>query len=364
MTIVRKLVALSLFSALSLFAVGCALTINDIKDMGSDKDIGDLESVLNSEENEQLRAVAASELGKLDEPEAYIILEQALSSSSANVRRAAMEGLLSCADRPSLELTFKMATKDPDPSIRKLAEEKLAISAPDAKAKLLGLLNSTDYRDRALAVRRLGYVRDLEVVKELISLSRWEENSEVRKWIAVSMGKIQNPAAKAALFRLRWQDPDRSVNIEAERALARFAPPVFNVQIAVAPLENNTGSKALNNLGKEFAQVISAGLEREGICHMIERTQIEKALEELKFGMSDMADDDKACKLGKFLTAQQVIYGSIQRDRQEFTVVVQRMDVETLKILQSVTERGYEADLGQLKSLVADQLIRTFKCSN
>lgn len=343
---------------LLVFMGGCALTVQDVREMGAEGDVPGLMDAYRSAQEEAIQIAAVEELGGIGGSEADSLLLQAAKSPYPKVRAAALNKMKALLD---LDLVFNLATTDFDQGVRRQAERLLLSNANGLKDKCISFSHSSDYRERALCARMLGKVNHPDSISRLLTLGKRDKNSEVRRNAVISLGDLAVVKAKSLLYHLKWRDPDPGVNVEAERVLSRFSPPVFDVRIAVAPLDNNTGSRRHKNIGFEFAQVISAAIEKEKVCHMVERAKINQAIRELKFGLSDMADENAACELGKFLTAQQVVYGAVHRDGQEYTVVVQRMDVETLKILQSVMDKAYEADLGQLKTRVAEQFIRTFQ---
>ena len=344
---------------LAIIAMGCATTLEDVRAMGRDADTDSLGDLLNDEHPESIQVAACEELGRVGNEEASLALRRALDSEVPKVRKAALKGWSQCKQSPAMDDLIDLAARDTDAEIRQTAEELLALITRQHKTELLTRLEAPDYRDRALAARWLGTVPEPDVTTRLIQTARRDENGEVRRWAVISLGQLGDPAAKAVLHHLKWRDSDPEVNREAEQALARFDPPVFDIRVAVAPINDFTGEHR-DELAREFAHVITAALKRDGVCRLIERAEIEQAMEELKMSHDDRFDETQAGELGNFLAAQQILYGSIQRDGQEYTVVVQRMNVETLEVLQSVTERAYRADLGLLKSRVADQVVRTF----
>ncbi len=350
-----------LLVAFCLASTGCSLTLEEVQEMTRERDLDGLVDVMDEEVSVPLHLAAVQGMAIVGGPDAVRAIEDALSHKSGEVRQAALAGLARNDAPPEPETLCTIATRDKDRNVRKLSEELIVKKADEARDILLLLLSSKDYRKRSVAVRCLGSVRgDGLVVARLIDMARRDPNSEVRKWAAISLGGLADPAAKPVLHHLRWNDPDQSVRVEAERALATLPPPVFDFFAAVVSLDCTFSQLPGRDLGAEFGEVISTSLARNGICRMIERTKISKALDELNFSLSDLADSSNAVRLGKMLSAQQIIYGEVQRDGNQYTVVVKRMNVETGEILQGVTEKAYQADLGQLKTRIADLVVRTF----
>jgi hypothetical protein len=70
-----------------------------------------------------------------------------------------------------------------------------------------------------------------------------------------------------------------------------------------------------------------------------------------------------APSLGYFKMANQLVYGSLQRNDLVYTIVLNRMRVETLEMIPgaAATVSGYRADLEQLKVKAADRFITHFQ---
>lgn len=83
-------------------------------------------------------------------------------------------------------------------------------------------------------------------------------------------------------------------------------------RIAVVGFENNTSSKVWGDrLGEAAADELTTQLVRSGHFTVVERSQIQKILDEQHAGQSGAIDPATAAEVGKILGAQVVLLGSI-----------------------------------------------------
>ncbi len=68
---------------------------------------------------------------------------------------------------------------------------------------------------------------------------------------------------------------------------------------------------------------------------LVDRLQIEKAMKELKFQVSDIADKDKVQEFGKMVGAELIITGSVVQFGKSITIATKAIDVETGEIIQT-----------------------------
>lgn len=96
---------------------------------------------------------------------------------------------------------------------------------------------------------------------------------------------------------------------------------------------------------------------------MVERSAMEQVLSEQRFSVSDLADQDKAVKLGELLSASQVVVADIGKIGQTYSIFVRLIDVETGSIENSETLEYKGAQDGLLKEfeILAPKLAGTYK---
>jgi len=82
-------------------------------------------------------------------------------------------------------------------------------------------------------------------------------------------------------------------------------------KITVAVTEFNWTDESRHDLESYIAEELTTRLTNLGNLTVVERTQLNKALEELKFNLSDLVDPDQAKEFGKFTGADTIVVGSI-----------------------------------------------------
>lgn len=106
--------------------------------------------------------------------------------------------------------------------------------------------------------------------------------------------------------------------------------------IAVIPLQSLPGGKELPWMSQAIADTITTKLSKIRGLKVLERTQVEAALEELALALTGIVDKDKAAEVGKFLGAQGIIIGNYIVTEDDFLrITVKLIDVESSEILQS-----------------------------
>ncbi len=77
---------------------------------------------------------------------------------------------------------------------------------------------------------------------------------------------------------------------------------------------------------------------------LVTRSQVSKALKELKFQSSDLADKGKAKEFGKMVGAEYLVTGSVVQLGKEITVACQCFDIETGAIKQTAEVSAFSVD--------------------
>jgi TolB-like protein len=77
--------------------------------------------------------------------------------------------------------------------------------------------------------------------------------------------------------------------------------------VAVIDFAVQSENPSYKYLGKGFAEFAAIELARSRDVLLIEREKRNKALEELAFSLSDIADESKQLEVGQFLSAQYLV---------------------------------------------------------
>jgi TolB-like protein len=105
--------------------------------------------------------------------------------------------------------------------------------------------------------------------------------------------------------------------------------------LAVVDFANDTGEPRFDNLKRGISESLVTKLAKRPELHLVERSQIDKALKEIGFGQTAFADSAKVAQLGKMTGANTIITGSIVKGGSRFEINVRMLDVETGKVLVS-----------------------------
>ncbi|MCX8053651.1 MAG: tetratricopeptide repeat protein [Armatimonadetes bacterium] len=130
--------------------------------------------------------------------------------------------------------------------------------------------------------------------------------------------------------------------------------------IAVLAFKNLCGDSNLDWLGVGFAESLSTKLSNVSGIQLVERTQLEKALKELKLADTAIVEASTAGKIGKIIGARFVIVGSFQKVGDSIKADARRVDVETSVASSGVEATGKFDQVFEVQSELAIKLAATF----
>ncbi|MBF0610756.1 MAG: tetratricopeptide repeat protein [Magnetococcales bacterium] len=110
--------------------------------------------------------------------------------------------------------------------------------------------------------------------------------------------------------------------------------------ISILGFQNNdNGSSLMGRIGLEgiLQDELTQALQAQGV-KVVDRAIIDKVLQELKMGSSELADPDTALKLGKIMAAHFITTGSFFNTGKKNLVNMRLVDVETSNIVLSLSE--------------------------
>ncbi|HNO10609.1 MAG TPA: CsgG/HfaB family protein [bacterium] len=135
-------------------------------------------------------------------------------------------------------------------------------------------------------------------------------------------------------------------------------------RMAVVPFKNNTGSKQFEVITAGIAESITTVLSGSGKFDFIERLQVDKALSEQDFQMTDLVDPKTVQSMGAILGVEYIIIGDLQKIGTRFRINARRMRVSDGKLAESASASGEEDDLFDMQDEVAEKLIEQFEQRN
>ena len=98
--------------------------------------------------------------------------------------------------------------------------------------------------------------------------------------------------------------------------------------------------KALDYLVKGIPESIITYLGKRGEVHIVERSRLQSALDEMKLQMSDIVDEQTAVQLGKQVGANAVLVGSFLQIGDMIRINSRLIDIETSEIIAAEQVQG------------------------
>jgi len=113
------------------------------------------------------------------------------------------------------------------------------------------------------------------------------------------------------------------------------------MRIAVYPFEQNGGFSPESGL---FMDLLTLAIQRQNRFQLTDRALMDRILEEQKLSRTQLIDQDAAVKIGRIMSAQAIITGSITATGGGMEAVGRVIDTETSEIM--ATEKIYSGDKG------------------
>ncbi len=113
-----------------------------------------------------------------------------------------------------------------------------------------------------------------------------------------------------------------------------FAEDVVAVPtVAVLPFESRDRLAASTDMGKSVAELLNIALMESGKADMIERAELDAALNELQLSAVGLTSKESQMKLGRFIGAKILITGSLFKSGGKNFVITKIMGTETSRVL-------------------------------
>jgi hypothetical protein len=356
---------------------GCASSpkVEDVLDMSRENNTRGLVGAYDRADSDTVRIAILEQLAEHpdDQSGRDLVLKQARTASTEPVKLAALKASARYEGDDVID-TMLAALDDPWPAVREQAQSLLSARAPAAQSKLQTQLSgSLSPLVRAACVRLLEGVARMNAAAKttltpLLLEATKDEAPKVREAAALALGTLNVASARSQLVALMRTDPDAGVRMTAERSITKLGDQATSGAIvAVLPLKNDTGlaDPDIERFGRQLAEYVAARLASGKVCEVIDPAKVEQAITELKKVGEAMYDGDSpnAPLIGRFKIANQLVYGTLQRQGSTFTIVLNRMEIATLAQVPgaAVTVQGFRPDLETLKVRAADQLLASFR---
>ncbi len=137
--------------------------------------------------------------------------------------------------------------------------------------------------------------------------------------------------------------------------------PAFSKNIAVIPFQNITGDKEKNWIGAGFSETLTTKLVKVSEITVLERENLSKILDEIKFQYTGAVDEKTAVKMGKLYGADVLVFGAFQVIGEKLKITARFVDVETRKVIDTAEANGNISDIFKLQDEIAFNLMDSLK---
>lgn len=106
-----------------------------------------------------------------------------------------------------------------------------------------------------------------------------------------------------------------------------------------------TSENDIKKQAEYFTEQIAVSLSKNKTFKIVERKDLQKILGELELQSSDLFDEEKSAKLGKFLGAKIILIGKLYSKKEKYEIFLKEVRVETAEVL-SITKIIIDKNLG------------------
>jgi TolB-like protein len=275
-------------------------------------------------------------------------------SAAALSARAALFFVI-CMGTVSLfsDMTYEGARSITGPFLQILGASAAAVGIVAGLGELIGYAFRlatgfiADKTRRYWFLTILGYIMNLAVVPLLASLFLVLER----------FGKaIRKPSAKRDIV---FPMAKRLVLVSLIAAALGVAPCMAAEQvISVLYFANTTQNADYGWLSKGLTDMLITDLAGTGQLTVIEREDIEKILKQQEQALSDMFDEQSAVRIGRLLSAKQIVIGSFIVLQSNLRIDAKLVDVESARVLKAVQSSGDMGALFDLEKKLAVNLLK------
>lgn len=103
--------------------------------------------------------------------------------------------------------------------------------------------------------------------------------------------------------------------------------------VAVLPFESRDRQAASTDMGKSVAELLNIALMESGNADMVERAELDAALNELQLSAVGLTSKESQVKLGRFIGAKILITGSLFKSGSKNFVIAKIIGTETSRVL-------------------------------
>ena len=113
------------------------------------------------------------------------------------------------------------------------------------------------------------------------------------------------------------------------------------IVLTVSDFKVYSDNPSYKYIGKGISRLVAGELRKSDKIILLEREEIKRILEEQEFSLSDLADESKQIQIGKFLSAEYIVFGEIIDMGNILLLSLRMADVETGEIVwqEEITEK-------------------------
>ena len=128
--------------------------------------------------------------------------------------------------------------------------------------------------------------------------------------------------------------------------------------IAIIPFASRLTGSSNEGIGNSIADLLTGQMSESGEFDLADRSEIDKALGELKLSASGLVAPESQLKIGQLIGAKIIITGSVFKSSDKNYIVAKIIGVETTRVLgASVSGTGAPLDLvPELKAKIAEKI--------
>ena len=129
----------------------------------------------------------------------------------------------------------------------------------------------------------------------------------------------------------------------------------------VAVLSFSGGGAEMDEMGHEFATLVSASLSANPQLELVERTELDTALAEIELGLSGTVSPVTAARIGHLTGARILVSGRILALRNEITVVAKIIGTETTRMVAETVTFRFDESQAEAARQLAQQIATTIE---
>lgn len=150
-------------------------------------------------------------------------------------------------------------------------------------------------------------------------------------------------------------DNQAEVKIRINRKLQKIREVGSRMAVALLPLDRKG---EIGAAGEGVEDLLLGSLTERSRFEMVERQRLEDVLREQQLSSSDLADQDAAVRLGKILTANAILMGSVLEKENSLEIFGRVVDTESSLILAAADVYGENVDAQVMRQLCQGLVIK------